>query len=276
MDTPRAARPYDVVWSVPSPATFASTTVEHTATAPPMKSASASSQPMSNPVPVPMAIVSATWSGVPPRMRGPTERSSARLNWRPMLNISSATPTSASARTSSPPGNKARRGGSDRDAGQDVAEHRRHAEPVRDRPQRERRDQRGEQGQLEPSHGRDRLSAARRVVGGMARSYRPAWSPLRKAAERPSPADRRGALDGDAGCGRLFAARRDLDHRLLPVVAGRAIQALERRLGQIGPERAIRLAPPSGSRPRWRSRPSGQRRPRRECRSRSVTARRAR
>ena len=50
---------------------------------------------------MPSAIVIATCTGVPARIRAPTERSSSRLNWRPMLNMSSATPMSASARTSS-------------------------------------------------------------------------------------------------------------------------------------------------------------------------------
>ena len=66
-----------------------------------MNSASISGQPSASPVPVPIAIVRATWSGVPARIRAPTLRSSSRLNWRPMLNISSATPMSASASTSS-------------------------------------------------------------------------------------------------------------------------------------------------------------------------------
>ncbi len=101
IDTPSAVRPCDVVCSAPSPATLTRTTVEATATAPPMNSASSSSQPSISPVPVPMAMVIATCSGVPARMRAPTERSSPMLNWSPILNMSSATPMSARARSSS-------------------------------------------------------------------------------------------------------------------------------------------------------------------------------
>ncbi len=101
IDTPRAVRPCVVVCSVPSPATLKRTTVDATAIAPPMNSASSSSQPISSPVAVPMAMVMATCTGVPARIRAPTERSSPMLNWRPMLNMRSATPMSASASTSS-------------------------------------------------------------------------------------------------------------------------------------------------------------------------------
>ena len=91
-----------VVWSASSPATLTRTTVEQTATAAPMKSASISSHPSARPVAVPMVIVVATCTGVPGQdARAQRRRSSRRLNWRPMLNMSSATPMSASARTSS-------------------------------------------------------------------------------------------------------------------------------------------------------------------------------
>lgn len=74
-------------------------------------------------------------------------------------------------------GDESRRRGSHGQPGQDVAEHGRQAQPVRDRPQGKRRNERDEQGQLESHYGMDRLSAARRVVGGMSRSYRPSPIP---------------------------------------------------------------------------------------------------
>ena len=62
----------------PSPATLTRTTVDATATAPPMNSASSSSQPMSSPVAVPMAMVIATWTGVPARIAGADRAQLAR------------------------------------------------------------------------------------------------------------------------------------------------------------------------------------------------------
>ena len=77
-------------------------------------------------------------------------------------------------------GDEARREWTDRHAGGDVAEHRRQPEPMRKRAEHQRRHQGDEQCEPQAGHLMDRQSAARSVVGGMARSYRP-------ISERPLP-----------------------------------------------------------------------------------------
>ena len=87
-----------------------------------------------------------------------------------MLNISSATPMSASARTSSCAATTPGREGTDGQPGGDVADHRRHAEPMGDGPEDESRAERDEQSELE----------GHRRLGGMGRDHtgRSRWPTL--------------------------------------------------------------------------------------------------
>ena len=101
IDHDRAIRPCSVASRARSPATLASTTLEQTLTEAPMNSAAMNGIPSSTLVPMPSAMVIATWSGAPIRTSRPTCHSSAMRNWMPMLNMSSATPMSARACTSS-------------------------------------------------------------------------------------------------------------------------------------------------------------------------------
>ncbi len=101
IDHDRAIRPCRVASRSRSPATLASTTLEQTLTEAPMNSASMNGIPSSTLVPTPSAMVIATCSGAPISTSRPTCHSSAIRNWMPMLNMSSATPMSASACTSS-------------------------------------------------------------------------------------------------------------------------------------------------------------------------------
>jgi hypothetical protein len=77
------------------------TTVELIAAAAPMNSASMSAQPSATPASTPSPIVIATCTGTPSSSPRPTDSSSRMLKRSPMLNMSSATPMSARARTSS-------------------------------------------------------------------------------------------------------------------------------------------------------------------------------
>ncbi len=101
IDQDRAIRPCSVASRARSPATLASTTLEQTLTEAPMNSASMNGIPSSTLVPMPSAMVIATCSGAPIRTSRPTCHSSAIRNWMPMLNMSSATPMSARACSSS-------------------------------------------------------------------------------------------------------------------------------------------------------------------------------
>ena len=161
IETPSAVRPYEVVCSVRSPATLTSTTVEQTATAPPMNSASISGQPRARPVAVPIAIVRATWTGVPARIRvaDAAELVEAELEAdaeHQQRHADVGERQDILLRRHDPG-----REGTDGQTGGDVADHRRHAEPMGDGPEDESRCERDEQSQLE---GHRRLGGMAQII----------------------------------------------------------------------------------------------------------------
>ena len=149
IETPSAVRPYEVVCSVRSPATLTSTTVEQTATAPPMNSASISGQPRAKP------------GGGPDRHREGNLQRRAGQDAGPDAAELIEAELEADAEHQQRHadvgerqhvllrGNDPRCERTDGQTGGDVADHRRDAETMSDGPEDESRCERDEQSQLE-------------------------------------------------------------------------------------------------------------------------------
>ena len=161
IETPSAVRPYEVVCSVRSPATLTSTTVEQTATAPPMNSASISGQPSARPGAGPDRHREGNLHRRAGQDPGPDAAELVEAELEADAEHQQRHADVGERQHILLRGHDPGREGTDGQPGGDVADHRRHAEPVGDGPEDESRCERDEQSQLE---GHRRLGGMGQII----------------------------------------------------------------------------------------------------------------